>query len=275
MTPQSIALWCSLPLGVGVCVDSLELLADRVQVQEGGLYGYTVLATGRPFTLWGPFAPMFGAVFRYPAVLGLAFLQLCCATLLLLAGIARTPSLMVAAGVAAALILLARMLLYMRNQLGLDGSDQMMLVVCTGVAVALLVPDHGAQVVALDYMAAQLLLSYAVAGIAKAISPSWRSGRAIPGIMSTIGYGSPPVGAFLKRHQPLALAACWSVIVFECSAPLLILFGTPGALVIIAVGLGFHVSIALLMGLNNFLWSFGATYPALLLLAHSVDTLWH
>jgi hypothetical protein len=275
MNPQSIALWCSIPLGVGICVDSLELVADRVQLQEGGLYGYTVLATGRPFTLWGPFAPVLGAVFRYPAVLGLALLQLSCATLLLLAGIARTPALIVPAGIAVGLILLARMLLYMRNQLGLDGSDQMMLVVCTGVAIALLVPDHGAQVLAIDYMAAQLLLSYAVAGVAKAISPSWRSGKAIQGIMSTIGYGSPRVGAFLKLHHPLALAACWSVILFECSAPLLILFGTPGALAIIAVGLGFHISIALLMGLNNFLWSFGATYPALLLLAHSVDTLWH
>lgn len=275
MNPQSIALWCSIPLAIGVGVDSLELVADRAQLREGGLYGYTVLATGRPFTLWGPFAPMFGAVFRYPAVLGLALTQLCCATLLLLAATVRAPGLIVPAGVAVALILFARMLLYLRNQLGLDGSDQMMLVVSTGVAVALLVPDYGAQVLALDYMAAQLLLSYAVAGVAKAISPSWRSGKAIPGIMSTIGYGSPPVGAFLKRNPMLARASCWSVIVFECSALFLILLGTPGALVIIVVGLGFHISIALLMGLNNFLWSFGATYPALLLLAHSVDTLWH
>jgi hypothetical protein len=54
----------------------------------------------------------------------------------------------------------------------------------------------------------------------------------------------------------------------------LILLGTPGAIAIIAIGLGFHVSIALLMGLNNFVWSFGASYPALVLLAHSVDGLW-
>jgi hypothetical protein len=275
VSPQAIALWCAIPLAIGVGIDSLELVADRAQLREGGLYGYTVLATGRPFTLWGPFAPMFGAVFRYPAVLGLAVVQLCCATLLLLAGTVRTPGLIVPAGLALALILSARMLLYLRNQLGLDGSDQMTLVACTGLAVALLVPDHGAQVLAIDYLAAQLLLSYAVAGIAKAISPTWRSGKAIPGILSTIGYGSPAVGAFLKRNPVLGRAACWSVILFECSAPLLILLGTPGALAIIAVGLGFHISIALLMGLNNFLWSFGATYPALLLLAHSVDTLWH
>jgi hypothetical protein len=275
MSPQVMALWCAIPLAIGVSIDSLELLADRVQLQEGGLYGYSVLATGRPLTLWGPFAPVFGAVFRYPAVLGLAIVQLCSASVLLIAAGVRTPAWLIPAGLATAAILLARMLLYMRNQLGLDGSDQMTLVVCTGMAVALLVPDHGAQVLALDYVAAQLLLSYAVAGIAKAISPAWRSGEAIAGILSTIGYGSPSVGAFLKRNPPIARAACWAVIVFECSAVVLILFGTPGAVAIIVIGLGFHISIAVLMGLNNFLWSFGAAYPALLFLAHSVDTLWH
>jgi hypothetical protein len=34
------------------------------------------------------------------------------------------------------------------------------------------------------------------------------------------------------------------------------------------------VSIALLMGLNVFPWSFAATYPALLLLAQTTDRLW-
>jgi hypothetical protein len=269
-----VALWCALPLAIGVSVDSLELLADRKQLQEGGLYGYTVLATGRPITLWGPLAPAFGALFRYPAVLGLAAVQMVAAAVLIVAASVHTSAWFAPAGLAAAAILAARMLLYLRNQLGLDGADQMTLVVSTGVAVALLVPDHGAQILALDYVALQLLLSYAVAGIAKAISPAWRSGTAIVGIMSTIGYGTPAVGVFLGRHPLLSRAACWAVIVFECSAVALVLLGVPGAVVIIVVGLGFHISIALLMGLNNFVWSFGAAYPALLLLAHSVGTLW-
>jgi hypothetical protein len=267
MSPEEIALWCALPLAVGVFIDSLELLADRAQLAEGGLYGYSVLATGRSLTLRGPMAPIFAAIFRYPAVLGLAAAQLAAAAVLLAAGILRSPELLVPAGIAALAILAARMLLYLRNQLGLDGGDQMMLVVATGVAVALLVPDRDAGTIALYYVAAQLLLSYAVAGIAKAISPSWRSGRAIPEILSTIDHGSPSVGTFLRGHPGFSRLACWSVVLFECSAPLLILLGTPGAVAIIVAGLCFHVSIALLMGLNNFLWSFAATYPALLMLA--------
>jgi hypothetical protein len=36
----------------------------------------------------------------------------------------------------------------------------------------------------------------------------------------------------------------------------------------------FHISAAVLMRLNLFPWIFGAAYPALLLLAHSINTLW-
>jgi hypothetical protein len=269
VSPEEAALWCALPLAIGVCIDSLELLAGRAQLADGGLYGYPVLATARPYTLRGPMAPVFAALFRYPAVLGLAVAQLAAAAVLLAAGTLRSPELVVPAGIAALVVLAARMLLYLRNQLGLDGSDQMTLVVATGVGVALLVPDRDAATIALYYVAAQLLLSYAVAGIAKAVSPSWRSGRAIAGILDTIDHGSPPVGVFLKAHPLLARLACWSVILFECSAPLLILLGTPGAIAIIVAGLAFHVSIALLMGLNSFIWSFAAAYPALLLLAQA------
>jgi hypothetical protein len=255
-------------------IDSLELIASRLQLAEGGLYGYAVLTTGRPVLLWGPLARPLGAIFRYPAVLVLPGAQLLFGGMLLVAAIAHDPGLVVAAGVSAAAILALRMLLYLRNQLGLDGSDQMILVASSGVAAALLVPDHTAQRIALDYIALQLLLSYAVAGWAKAISPVWRSGRAIPGIMSTIGYGAPPVGKLLVGHPRVGRALCWVVILFECSAPVLILAGTPGALLIIAAGIGFHVSIAFLMGLNIFPWSFGAAYPALILLAQQIDTLW-
>ncbi len=275
MSPEEVALWCALPLAIGICLDCLELLAERAQLAEGGIYGYSVLVTGRPLTLMGPMAPVFAAIFRYPAVLGLVAAQLAAAAVLLAAATLRSPELIVPAGIAVLVVLVARMLLYLRNQFGLDGSDQMMLVVASGLAVALLVPDRDAATIALYYVAAQLLLSYAVAGIAKAISPSWRSGRAIPEILSTIGHGSPSVGVHLRGHPRLSRLACWSVILFECSVPLLIVLGTPGAIAIIAAGLGFHLSIALLMGLNNFIWSFTATYPALLLLAHGIDSLWH
>jgi hypothetical protein len=274
MDPHAVALWCALPLAVGVSIDALELLVDRAQLDEGGVYGYFVLATGRPVLLSGSLAPLFAAIFRYPNVLGLVIAQLGAAAVLFAAGTIRSAELIVPAGLAVLVILGARMLLYLRSNFGLDGCDQMILVVCSGLGVALLIPGRVAQTIALDYIAAQLLLSYAVAGVAKAVSPVWRSGRAITGIMSTVDFGVPRFGTFLRNNPILARALCWSVIGFECGAAVAIVAGTPGAIVIIACGLLFHISVALFMGLNLFPWVFAATYPALLLLAHSVGTLW-
>jgi hypothetical protein len=43
----------------------------------------------------------------------------------------------------------------------------------------------------------------------------------------------------------------------------------------IVADLMFHASIAVLMGLNVFVWSFAAAYPALILLGHDSGSLWH
>jgi hypothetical protein len=275
MEPESVALWCALPLVVAVVLDSLEIIADRRQLRDDGLLAFPVLVTGRPRTLMrSRLAAPLNALFGYPAVLALPLVEIAAAALLVAAAAARTPALEVAAGLAAVAIVVARALLHLRNQYGLDGSNHMILAASTTIAAVLLLPDPQAQQIALYYLAGQLLLSYAASGIAKAFSPAWRSGSAVPEITSMITYGTPAVGAVLMRHRAIGLLLCWSVIAFESLAPLLIIAGTPGALVIIAGGLTFHVSVAAIMGLNTFLWSFASSYPALLYLAHQVDRLW-
>ena len=275
MAPESVALWCALPLAAAVVLDSLELIAERRHLRDDGLFALPVLVTGRPRTLMrGPQAAPLRALFGYPTVLALPALQIVAAAVLAAAVAIRTPALEVAAGLGAIVIIVARGLLYLRNQFGLDGSNHMILAASTAIAVVLLVPDQGAQQIALYYLAGQLLLGYAASGIAKAFSPEWRSGSAIPEITSTISYGTPAVGAVLMRNRAVGLLLCWSVIAFECSAPLLLLAGTPGAVAIIAGGLAFHTGVAAIMGLNTFFWSFASAYPALLYLASQVDRLW-
>lgn len=170
--------------------------------------------------------------------------------------------------------MLARALLNARNQYGQDGSDQMILVVLIGVLVAQAAGGEEVASVAMAYLAGQLLLSYLVAGSAKAVSPIWRGGQAMVGILGTQGYGVPRLGTIPGRHPWAAKAPCWSMILFECGGPFLILGGSRGALALIAAGLLFHVGIASLMGLNVFLWSFAACYPAVFLVGRWVDGLW-
>jgi hypothetical protein len=165
------------------------------------------------------------------------------------------------------------MLFYARNGLGLDGGDQMLLVVLVSAFLAHAGSGTEIATIALAYAAAQLLLAYGASGVAKASSGVWRSGRAIAGITDTIGYGHPRVAAIVKSHSKLSWCLCWTVILFECLAPFLIFGGRKGALALIAAGILFHAGIALVMGLNVFLWSFAATYPALLFIADRIDSL--
>lgn len=256
---------------VGVAIDALEFVARRRTLSERGIFAPSVLRTGwgggtfavadRPLT-W---------LFAYPQVLGLLALQLAGAAVLL--GLALTGG---HAGdralgaTAAATILASRMLFFARNQYGHDGSDQMFLVVFGATTVAWLGSGTDIATAAMLYLAGQAMLAYAVAGIAKVVSPVWRGGGALEEILDTVALGWPPLAGFLRRHGRVSRLACAGVVAFECVVPLLVLAGTPWVWLMLAGGVLLHVGTAFAMGLNNFLWAFCATYPAILLLADRV-----
>jgi hypothetical protein len=154
------------------------------------------------------------------------------------------------------------MLLLLRNQYGLDGSDQMMLVVLWPLFLYSLHPTETVLNLAFGFICAQLCLSYFTSGGVKLISPIWRQGGAIKSILSTRSYGSARLSAFLLKHKVIAGAACWTVIVYEIVGPLLIWLDPKICIAFIAAGVIFHFSIAFFMGLNIFFWSFISTYPA-------------
>ena len=273
MSAASAATWMGAIAAIGLVVDALEVLVARAAYTEGGIYSFALLRSGQRFFVRGPGVRPFGGLLGYPGVLTLPLVQLAAAAELLTLPLQDATTQRWAGAAACAVALGARMLFYARNVFGQDGSDQMLLVVLSAACAAHLAGSAPAATVFVLYAAGQLVLAYGTSGIAKAISPTWRSGRAIPGITRTIGYGSPRLGTWLEAQPLVARLLCWSVIVFECGAPLLLLGGRDGALALIALGLCFHVGVALTMGLNVFLWSFAATYPAVLLLGDRIGGL--
>lgn len=273
MTAASAATWMGVIAGVGVAIDSAEVLVTRVAYTDGGIYAYPVVRTGHRYLVAGPAVRPLGQLLGYPGVLALPVVQLVCAALLVTLPLQDSPAQRWVGALACGLILASRMLFYARNVFGQDGSDQMLLVVLSSAFVAHLASGTGVATIVVAYAGGQLLLACLAAGIAKAVSPVWRSGRAIVGITRTIGYGQPRLSALLKLRPRVATALCWTVIMFECGGPLLVFGGREGALALIAAGLCFHAGIALVMGLNVFLWSFAATYPAVLLLAERLSGL--
>ncbi len=267
MSVQSALVLIGMIAAVGIVVDSLEQIAQRETLSESGVFAFSVLRTGwRPF-VDGPMARPLSWLMAYPRVLAVLALQMGGALLLLVLPLADDGLRQVLGIAGFALVVVSRMLIYARNQMGLDGSDQMFLVVSTAGLIGWLGARTGAVDVAVIYIACQLILAYVVAGVAKASSPIWRSGRALGALLDTVGLGRPQLAALLRRHATVSVAACWFVIVFECLGPALVLGGVRGAWCFIAVSGAFHLAIAFVMGLNSFVWAFGATYPAVLFLA--------
>ncbi|MCC6438858.1 MAG: HTTM domain-containing protein [Acidimicrobiales bacterium] len=256
MTSLDAALTLSaLVAAAGCSISSLEALAGREQYAVGGVFDWRVLRHRSRVTVHGPAAALFDRAFGYPGVLGLFTVQ--AAASVALAALAFRQE----RWLPALVVLAAHLVANMRHRFGLDGSDQMISIVLVGIVVGSVVDDASAQNVTIAFVTAQLVLSYVVAGVAKIISPEWRSGRAVLGISETRSYGSERTVRVLRRHRPLAVAMAWATMGFEVAAPLLLLGGPKAALVFLALGACFHLSVAVTMGLNSFVFAFMAAYP--------------
>src|SRR5262249_53986661 len=135
-------------------------------------------------------------------------------------------------------IIAASIVMYWRAPLGLDGSDQMSLIMFVVVAIYKLFPGdvHVAQA-SLWFIAIQGCLSYFVAGIAKVISPVWRSGEAVRRVLGTRTYGSRMSASLVSGRDGVCFALSWLLMLFECTFPLALAFGKTGFAVFAVLGI--------------------------------------
>jgi len=162
-------------------------------------------------------------------------------------------------------IWLTTILISIRSPFGLDGAHQMVIIILSALILATAMPS--APLVAnacLWFITIQLSLSYFIAGIAKLSDPVWQTGIALRGIFSTAIYGHQFVYRILRKSATLGLFCCWATIVFECSFPLVFLLDFRHAQWLIVTAISFHLFNAIFMGLNSFMYSFVAAYPALI-----------
>jgi hypothetical protein len=158
---------------------------------------------------------------------------------------------------------------------GGDGADQMAsIVLIATVLVAPAFPGDLRVALGVGFIAAQAILAYLTSGIAKLISPVWRNGTGLAGILSTVDHGTPALGRWLARHPAFSTLASWGTIAFECAFILVLVLPPPAAAVMLLAGVLFHAACALFMGLNSFLWAFPATYPCLWFAAGLIRDVW-
>jgi hypothetical protein len=156
---------------------------------------------------------------------------------------------------------------YRKRQAGKDGSDQMRMLALLSYSLCFLLPNQQGQLISVFFTGGQALISYATSGMVKLMSPHWRGGNVLAGVLSTYSYGVPKVSSFLSSHPLIEKAMCYSAIFTMLAVPATFLLPYQAPLIIaLACILCFHASTALLMGLNDFLFTFPLAFPGIILL---------
>lgn len=157
--------------------------------------------------------------------------------------------------------------LYKVRTVSKDGADQMRLLALLSFSLCFLVENEKGMLLSVVFVGAQVLIAYATSGIAKLLSPSWRKGNLLSGILSTYSYGIPGISLFLKKHPVIEKLVSHSAIITMILVPVCFFIPQPEFIYIsLCCIFLFHFSTAVLMGLNDFLLTFPLTYPGVLIL---------
>ena len=143
------------------------------------------------------------------------------------------------------------------------GADKMVLLVTTCLALASTVPGSALAEGAMGYLAVQLTLSYFISGWVKIRNADWRSGRALADVFAYSIYPVTEAARGCSDWPRLLRAVSLAVILFEVVFPLALISPLTTALAL-ALAAGFHLSNALFLGLNRFVWAWISAYPALI-----------
>lgn len=142
------------------------------------------------------------------------------------------------------------------------GSDSMTLIVAVSVSAALFFRTNPKIVLgAIWFLALQLALSYFIAGIVKIKNPAWRSGEALRKLLRSPRYAPPKLFQKLADRPGTVRILAWGMLLFECLFPIGFLNPQIGVL-LLKIGIVFHLANVYLLGLNRFFWIWLAAYPA-------------
>ncbi len=266
MTPlflntHDVYLWTTIILAVGLSIKTLELWRESSEFNPGGSFDWQIV--GRDSMLVSQFQGVLRSIYSRNGML-----IIFSTSLLSFFGLVVFGPFVPHWGlfrIFFILLAVSNLFVYYRQGFGLDGADQMSMVILLTTLFCFIPTDSQTiHLIGIFFITAQLFLSYLVSGIAKLISTEWRSGLAIQGILSTYTYGTSITRDIFTNRKKLSQVVCWMVIVLEIIYPAAIFLDIPYIYGAVIAGILFHVSIAVLMGLNDFVWGFSSAYPSLI-----------
>jgi hypothetical protein len=241
---------------IALFLTSLEYLAVIGHFGDKGLYSWKMIRLNTPASL---LKLKLNPVFNKTGMLIIFSGRFICSIYLLAVPVS------IATVFLLSFIVITSFLLSIRNPVGNDGSDQMAVIISVSLLIAFIFNDHAIAALSLYFIAAQSVISYMIAGVAKLLSKTWRSGTAVYQVMNTESFGSEKVAKLLFNSSPaLKMSLAWGVMLFETLFFVVLVLPYPYFFGILILGVAFHFYNAVIMGLNNFFWVFLATYPAII-----------
>ncbi|HLY03816.1 MAG TPA: hypothetical protein VKR56_15125 [Candidatus Cybelea sp.] len=153
---------------------------------------------------------------------------------------------------------------------GANAADAMLACIVVAALFAESVPSPISEKAVLVFICAQVILAYSTAGLMKCSNWKWYNGSFVRELFSTESFGLSVVTRGFRRFPPLAPLAGTSIVVGETLFWTVLLVPLPFLLVALGVAFMFHWLVAAVMGLNTFVWSFLATYPAIIFCATAI-----
>ncbi len=236
----------------GAAISSLELFCIPKALKDDGLLSWRVQRLRHATVMSLCQNLCLDALLRFPGVLMLIGLRLLSVALLfscVVSGISTCAALV--------MLVFINFLITIRNSNSNDGSDQMASIIILSSAIAEFIATTMAKSVALIFIAAQASLAYGTSGFLKACAAGWYDGSFVLEILGTSSYGNEFLLRLLQRHKSIVRFLGRGVVYCDCAMSLAMLLPPPVCVILLIIALIFHISVAYVMGLNTFLWSFG------------------
>ena len=249
--------------GIQILISSLECLYGCRIYRNGQLLSWKFIKQSRKiFKGSGLLPQVVDFLFEYPRVLLLFALRAGLDLYLLWLVIIDANGQVVVATIL--LVTLLGVLLTWRNTYSNNGADQLANIILISVCISTLEGEGSViKVLSLIFIACQSQLSYLTSGFFKLLEKDWRSGVNLRGVFSTQVFGHPVLKRMMDKWAPSYRVMSFFIIYGELAMGCAMFFPPKICLIMLCIGMLFHFMTAVVMGLNAFLWTFVATYPAI------------
>jgi hypothetical protein len=249
--------------GLAIIIQSLETLSTNADFDDGGFHSWRVIKFDYLYSSSVFNWPVFTVLASRFSMSVLMVLRLAAVVMIGLEVFSALPGFEIWAHISGAYLLGVACFFHMRTPFGLDGSDQLILLLSATMACTSFIhADPLIAEIGVWFLGIQLCLSYFVSGFAKFLSATWRSGRAVVFVMDTKTYGKKWAIEPLLDYKALSKTICWWVILWETLFPFAMFMDPMIIQAFCVCAILFHVGTAVVMGLNTFAISFPAAIPA-------------